>query len=78
VLGIVDGDRDGIVPSAFAPGSVVVEALHESDDDGGKEIGSCVPGTPVVWNAWLQEVLEYLKGRVRVVIDLRDEDDEVR
>jgi hypothetical protein len=78
VLGIVDGDRDGIVPSAFAPGSVVVEALHERDDDIGKEIGSCVPTTPVVWNAWLQEELEYLKGRVRVVIDLRDEDDEVR
>jgi hypothetical protein len=78
VLGIVDGDRDVIVPSAFAPGSVVVEVLHERDDDVGKEIGSRVPGTPVVWNAWLQEVLEYLKGRVRVVIDLRDEDAEVR
>ena len=78
VLGIVDGDRDGIVPSAFAPGSVVVEVLHERDDDVGKEIGTSVPGTPVVWNAWLQEVLEYLKGRVRVVIDLRNEDDEMR
>jgi len=78
VLGIVDGDRDVIVPSAFAPGSVVVEALYERDDDVGKEIGNYVPDTPVVWNAWLKEMLEYLDKRVRVVIDLRDKEDEVR
>jgi hypothetical protein len=78
VLGIVDGDRDAIVPSAFAPGSVVVEVLRERDDDVGKEIGKYVPDTPVVWYAWMQEILEYLDGRVRIVIDLRKEDDAVR
>jgi hypothetical protein len=71
VLGIVDGDRDVIVPSAFAPGSVVVEVLHERDDDVGREIGVAVPDTPVFWDAWVQEILEYLGGRVRVVIDQR-------
>jgi hypothetical protein len=78
VLGIVDGDKDVIVPSAFAPGSVVVEVLYERDDDVGKEIMDNVPDTPVCWDAWIQEILHYLDGRVRVVIDLRKEDDAVR
>jgi len=71
VLGIVDGDRDTIVPSGFAPGSVVVEALGERDDDIGKEILQKVPGIQVVWDDWVREILDYLRGRVRVVIDLR-------
>ena len=52
--------------------------LRERDDDVGKEIGKYVPDTPVVWYAWMQEILEYLDGRVRIVIDLRKEDDAVR
>ena len=71
VLGIVDGDRDVIVPSAFAPGSVVVEVLHERDDDVGREIASTVPDTPVFWDVWVQGILEILGGRIRVVIDQR-------
>lgn len=78
VLGIVDGDMDTILPSAFAPGSVVLDVLCERDDDAGKEIGNTVPGTPVVWDAWVEEILEYLGGRVRIVIDMRNEDDAVR
>ena len=78
VLGIVDGDRDIIVPSAFAPGSVVLEVLSERDDDVGKEIGKIVPDTGVIWDAWVQQMLDYLNGRVRIVINLRKEDDAVR
>jgi hypothetical protein len=73
VLGIVDGDRDTIVPSAFAPGSVVVEVLGERDDDVGKEIAGKVPEVQVVWDAWVQEMLAYLNKRVRVVIDTSED-----
>lgn len=73
VLGIVDGDRDAIVPSAYSPGSVVVEVLRERDDDVGKEIAEKVPVTPVTWDVWVHEILGYLKLRVRIVIDLREE-----
>ncbi len=71
VFGIVDGDRDVIVPSAFAPGSVVAQALGERDDDVGIEIIKKVPDVRVVWDNWVQEILEYLDKRVRVVVDLR-------
>ena len=78
VLGIVDGDRDLIVTAAFAPGSVVAEALFERDDDIGNEISNYVPDTSVSWDAWVQEILDYLKGRVRIVTDLRKKDDTMR
>ncbi len=71
VLGIVDGDRDAILPPAFAPGSVVAEVLVERDDDVGREIAKKVPEIQVVWDEWVQEILEYLTGRVRVVLDMR-------
>jgi hypothetical protein len=71
VFGIVDGDLDTIVPSAFAPGSVVVEVLRERDDDVGREIAQKVPDVQVVWNAWVQEMLTYLNTRVRVILDRR-------
>jgi hypothetical protein len=72
VLGIVDGDQDTIVPSAFAPGSVVVEVLRERDDDVGREIAQKVPDVQVVWDDWVQEILAYLDERVRVVTDRRE------
>ena len=71
VFGIVDGDLDTIVPSAFAPGSVVVEVLRERDDDVGREVAQKVPDVQVVWYEWVQEMLIYLNKRVRVVIDQR-------
>ena len=73
VLGIVDGDRDTIVPPAFAPGSVIAEVVGERDDDVGKEIAGKVPDVQVVWDAWVQEILAYLNTRVRVVIDKRED-----
>jgi hypothetical protein len=71
VLGIVDGDRDVIVPPAFAPGSVVAEVLCERDDDVGREIAKKVPEIQVIWDEWVKEILEYLTGRVHVVVDMR-------
>ncbi|MCX6683939.1 MAG: DUF2117 domain-containing protein, partial [Methanoregula sp.] len=62
VLGIVDGDEDTIVPSAFAPGSVVLEMLGERDDDAGKEIAGKVPDVPIVWDDWVEEIIGYLDG----------------
>jgi hypothetical protein len=78
VLGIVDGDSDIIIPSAFAPGSVVLNVLSERDDDVGKEIGKIAPDARIVWDVWVQRILDYLNGRVRVVIDLRKEYDAMR
>ena len=71
VLGIVDGDLDTIVPSAFAHGSVVAEVLGERDDDVGREIAGKVPDVQVFWDEWVQGILMYLNKRVRVVVDLR-------
>jgi len=71
VMGIVDGDRDVIVPPAFAPGSVVAEVLGERDDDVGREIAKKVPEIQVIWDEWVNEILEYLGRRVHVVVDLR-------
>ena len=72
VLGIVDGDRDAIVPSAFAPGSVVLEMVGERDDDAGKEIAGKVPDVPVVWDEWVNAIIGFLGRRVRIFIDLRN------
>jgi hypothetical protein len=73
VLGVVDGDRDTIVPSAFAPGSVVAEVLAERDDDVGEEIARYVPEVQVVWDSWVNEIIGYLGARVRITIDLRED-----
>ena len=71
VLGIVDGDRDVIVPPAFAARSVVAEVLGERDDDVGREIAKKVPEIQVIWDEWVEEMLAYLEGRVHVVMDMR-------
>jgi hypothetical protein len=73
VFGITDGDRDTIVPSGFAPGTVVVEVLKERDDEVGKEIAGKMTDIQVDWSAWVQEILTYLGRRVQVVVDLRED-----
>ncbi len=79
VLGIVDGDRDTILPSAFADGSVVLEAQGERDDDLGREVARMAGGGTVTWSNWVAGVLAALGSRVRVAVDLRKEpDDAVR
>lgn len=67
VLGITDGDIDGIVSEGYAPGSVVLEAVRERDDDLGIEIAGMVPGDPVVWDDWVEQIVRELGSRVKVV-----------
>jgi hypothetical protein len=67
----VDGDRDTIVPTGFARGSVVVETTGERDDDMGADVRQMVHGGTVVWDDWVGAVLGYLQGRVKVIHDLR-------
>ncbi|MDD1674776.1 MAG: DUF2117 domain-containing protein [Methanomicrobiales archaeon] len=67
VLGIVDGDADGIVPDRYPPGSIVVYVHHGRDDDLGREVAALVPDGEVSWDAWVADVLAELEGRVRIV-----------
>ncbi len=81
VLGIVDGDQDVIVPSGFARGSVIVEAISERDDDIGAEVAGRARTHMVRWTEWVNEILTHLHGRVTIIQDLRetrDGDDAVR
>jgi len=81
VLGIVDGDQDVIVPSGFARGSVIVEAITERDDDIGAEVAGRARTHMVRWTEWVDEILAHLQGRVKIVRDMRetrDGDDAVR
>jgi hypothetical protein len=78
VLGIVDGDCDGIVLETFADGSVVVQADMERDDDIGTEVAPMAGGRPVVWDDWVSSVLHMLGDRVKVVVDTRERPDAVR
>ena len=78
VLGIVDGDCDGIVLETFADGSVVVQADMERDDDLGTEVAPMAGGRPVVWDDWVSSVLQMLGDRVKVVVDTRERPDAVR
>jgi len=66
VFGIVDRDSDGIVREGYAPGSVVVEAIGTTDDALGAEVAALVPGGPVRWEEWVEQVLARLGDRVRV------------
>jgi hypothetical protein len=72
VLGITDNDRDAILPSAFAEGSLVLDTRPERDDDVGVEIAASVPEGPVTWDDWVAEVLDRFYGRLTVVLDLRE------
>lgn len=72
VLGITDNDCDTILPSAFAPGSLVLDTRPERDDDLGAEIAASVPEGPVCWDDWVQEIVDRYAGRLTVVLDLRE------
>ncbi|MFA7563180.1 MAG: DUF2117 domain-containing protein [Methanoculleus sp.] len=73
VFGVVDGDADGIVAPGFAPGSVVVEVLDGRDDDIGREVAEGRDLLADCWEEWVEETLRSLAGRVRIVLDLREE-----
>jgi hypothetical protein len=67
VLGIVDGDADGIVPDRYPSGSVILHVCEGRDDDLGREVAAMIPDKEVVWEAWVDQVLAYMKGRVRIL-----------
>ncbi|MDN7011676.1 DUF2117 domain-containing protein [Methanoculleus sp. FWC-SCC3] len=71
VFGVVDGDADTIVKPGYAPGSVVVEVQDGRDDDVGRELAAVRDLETDSWEAWVEETLRVLAGRVRVVLDLR-------
>lgn len=72
VLGVTDNDADTIIPSSFAPGSLVLDSRPGRDDDIGTEIKGMVPEQTVCWDDWVQEVLARLAGRVSIALDLRE------
>jgi hypothetical protein len=67
VFGVVDGDRDGLVPEGFPPGSVVVEVRGGTDDEAGQELASLAGDTPVSWGAWVARALALLGDRCLVI-----------
>ena len=73
VLGITDQDYDTVLPSAFAPGSLIIDTRPERDDDVGVRVAAMVPEGPVLWHEWVQEVVSRLGDRATVTLDLRGE-----
>ena len=55
------------MPEWYAPGSVVLQAVRERDDEMGIEIAEKVPIDPVVWDTWVEEIIRELGDRVKVV-----------
>jgi hypothetical protein len=66
VLGIVDGDADGIVPASYANGSIIARAVRERDDDIGREIEGMIPGENVIWEDVVERIIRYLGNRVEI------------
>jgi hypothetical protein len=67
VLGIVDGDADGVISPGFAPGSVVVLVKSGSDDVIGRELAKNVPVGPVHWDTWVRAQVSAIGDRGTVV-----------
>ncbi len=67
ILGITDGDLDGIIADGYAPGSIVLRTVSERDDDLGIEIMRMIPDGDVVWNEWVETIIAYLGERVRII-----------
>jgi hypothetical protein len=72
VFGVVDGDADAIVEPGYAPGSVVVEVIDGRDDDLGREIAKRRDLRASTWEDWVEETLNAIDGRVRILLDLRE------
>jgi hypothetical protein len=73
VLGITDNDADAILPSSFAPGSLVLDTRPGRDDDVGAEIAATIPERMVWWDEWVQKVLDHFTSRFTIALDLREE-----
>ena len=67
VLGITDGDGDGIVGHCGgAPGSLVLRAIGDLDDDLGRELVDGCDGRSIEWEAFVAHARSVLQDRVRV------------
>lgn len=70
VLGIVDGDADGIVKADFPPGSVVFRVQEGRDDDMGRMVVRSLPASVNSWSSWRDRILEALKGRGYIMLQV--------
>ncbi|MDD3622559.1 MAG: DUF2117 domain-containing protein [Methanofollis sp.] len=73
VLGITDGDLDGVIGETFPAGSVVLRVTEGRDDDLGLEIAETIPPYQVTWQAWVSEAIAAVEDRTEVTLDLRGE-----
>lgn len=73
LLGITDGDLDGVIGRTFPAGSVVLQVTEGRDDDLGLKIAMSIPDGPVSWHTWLSEAIAGVEDRTQVTIDLRGE-----
>ncbi|TAJ43547.1 DUF2117 domain-containing protein [Methanofollis fontis] len=71
VLGITDGDADGVVSGVFPPGSVVLEAIEGRDDELGLIIGETIPDGDTEWSAWVAGAVRTAGKGARIALDLR-------
>jgi len=71
VLGVTDGDPDGVVGGTFPPGSLVLEAIAGRDDEIGLTIAGMIPDRETDWSCWVDNVLETIGNSVRPALDLR-------
>lgn len=67
VLGIVDGDADGIVEAEFPPGSAIFIVSEGRDDEIGRMVSEMLPCGEVSWVAWRDCILTRLKGKGRIM-----------
>lgn len=78
VLGIVDGDADGIIKPDFAPGSVIVKVLEGRDDDVGATLIQDLDETSVDWEPWVNETVSRLEKCQRIAVTRIGDRDAVR
>lgn len=68
VLGITDGDGDGIVGDCTgAPGSLVLRATGDRDDELGRELAEHCDDRPLEWETFVARALCVLRDRVQVI-----------
>ncbi|WP_298668580.1 DUF2117 domain-containing protein [uncultured Methanofollis sp.] len=71
VLGVTDGDRDGVVGGTFPAGSVVLAVTRGRDDEVGLDIARTVPDGETWWGEWVDGALGTVEGRAEIALDLR-------
>jgi len=71
VFGVVDGDADHLIEGEYAPGSTIVEVIEGRDDELGRELALTLTGTSIQWDAWSTQAKERLKGRTRILKEVK-------